>query len=87
MAERELGLIRLLIRGIGLGHRYDEVARRAGVDEGLVARLVTGDTGLSERTAEALAPVLGVHPEVLLLGHYMERADRRAEQQQEEGGG
>ncbi len=87
MAERELGLIRLLIRGIGLGNRYDEVARRAGVDERLIGRLVTGDTGLSERTAEALAPVLGVHPEVLLLGNYMERADRRAEQAEREEGG
>jgi len=82
MADRPLGLIRTLIRGIGLGDRYDEVARRAGVDEGLIRKLVTGDTGLSERTAEALADVLGVHPEVLILAHFMERADRRAEQEE-----
>ena len=74
---RELGLIRLLIRGHGL--RYNEVARRAGIDEELVGKLVTGDTGLSERTAEKLSRVLGVHPEVLILAHYMERADARAE--------
>lgn len=78
--EHYLGLIRTLIRGIGLGDRYAEVAQRAGVDEGLIRKLVTGDTGLSEKTAEALAPVLKVHPEVLLLGSYMERADRRAEE-------
>lgn len=85
MPDRELGLIRLLIRAHGLGNRYDEVARRAGITETLVGKLVTGDTGLSERTAEALAPVLGVHPEVLILANYMERADRRAEEEERRG--
>ena len=75
----EPGLIRLLIRGNRL--TQEEVARRTGLTEKHVSRLCSHDTGISERTAENLAEVLNVHPELLILAQYLERADRAAREQ------
>jgi plasmid maintenance system antidote protein VapI len=78
------GVLRLLI--YGKGYTVEEAARRAGLDDKHMSRLISRDAGMSGQTAEKLAEMLGVHPEVLVLAHYMERADilaERAERGQE----
>lgn len=72
----EGGLIRKLIRGCRLTQA--QVAQATGLTEKHISKIVGRDTGLSERSAEQLARVLEVHPEVLILAQYLETRDRAA---------
>ena len=71
------GLIRLLIQGRGL--TQEQLAERTGLSEKHVSRLTSGQSALSVRSAQLLGEALGVPPEVLILGQYLERRDAEEE--------